>query len=277
MILMAGEQVIHALRSLMPHILVCLACGMLFCLGPRTNPQHFNSMQPMRTLLLCSLLSFSSCATQSPAPEASVRAGVNERFLDPELNVAEYVELFEGESREIAVHREAIVAALKIQTGSRVADIGAGTGLFMDSLAQAVGSEGKLVAVEISTGFLKHLEERAQEAGYTQVEVALCSERSVELAPESIDLAFICDTYHHFEYPNSTMTSLRRALRPGGRLVVIDFDRIEGVTRQWMLDHVRASKQVFRSEIEAAGFVFTGELSVPGLSENYMLQFRRLD
>jgi ubiquinone/menaquinone biosynthesis C-methylase UbiE len=239
----------------------------------------------MRNSLLLLFLLLGSCASEAELaensvelnpPEASVREGVNERFLDPELNVANYVDLFEGESREIAQSRDAILAALNLKPGMCVADIGAGTGLFMEGLAQAVGSEGKLFAVDISPGFLEHLDERAKQAGLHQVQVVQCSERSVELEPNSIDFALICDTYHHFEFPNSTMTSLRRALRPGGRLVVIDFERIEGVTREWLLEHVRASKEVFRSEIEAAGFVFSGEFPVAGLSENYVIQFQKI-
>lgn len=230
----------------------------------------------MRLSLLAPLLLFVACT--SPAqqqPEASVRQGVNERFLDPSLDVTEYVELFEGESREIALQRDGILQALQLRPGMAVADIGAGTGLFMDPIVGAVGATGKLYAVDISPGFLKHLSERAAAANHTQVEVVQCSERSVELAPNSVDVALICDTYHHFEFPHSTMTSLYEALRPGGRVVVIDFERIEGVSRPWILDHVRASRQVFRAEIEQAGFVYTGELEVPGLSENYVLQFQR--
>ena len=56
----------------------------------------------------------------------------------------------------------------------------------------------------------------------------VATDRSVELPAASIDLAFICDTYHHFEFPLRTMESLHRALRPGGQVVVIDFERIEG-------------------------------------------------
>ena len=90
-----------------------------------------------------------------------------------------------------------------------------------------------------------------------------------------LDLVFICDTYHHFEYPQTTLASLHAALRPGGMLAVVDFERIEGVSRPWVLNHMRAGKEVFRSEIEAAGFRFLEEVEVAGLEENYLLLFRR--
>src|SRR5690606_28394541 len=95
------------------------------------------------------------------------------------------------------------------------------------------------------------------------------------LPKASIDVIFVCDTYHHFSHPESTLASLHRALRPGGRLVVVDFERIPGVSREWLLDHVRAGKEVFRAEIEAAGFVLDREVEIAGLEENYCLTFTR--
>jgi hypothetical protein len=92
---------------------------------------------------------------------------------------------------------------------------------------------------------------------------------------ESIDFAFICDTYHHFEYPMGTMHSLVKALKKGGTLVVIDFERIEGQSSKWLLGHVRAGKEVFRKEIEDAGLTFVEEIKVDGFKENYFLRFRK--
>lgn len=87
----------------------------------------------------------------------------------------------------------------------------------------------------------------------------------------------MCDTYHHFEYPRATLASIRRALRPGGRLVVIDFERIPGKTRPWLLSHVRAGKAVFRGEVEKAGFAFVREAEIEGFRENYFLLFRKAE
>ena len=109
----------------------------------------------------------------------------------------------------------------------------------------------------------------------TNVSPVLCSEDSVNLPKNSIDVAFICDTYHHFEYPNSTMHSLFQAIQPGGRLILIDFERIPGTTREWVLGHVRAGKSDFRAEIESVGFVFLKEVNIAGLKENYFLVFSK--
>jgi predicted methyltransferase len=214
-------------------------------------------------------------ACSSPAPDAPPHEDINARFLAPDLDVAEYAEVFEGESREIARRREQIAAALELSPGMAVADVGAGTGLFLEPFAKRVGPAGRLYAVEISPRFREHLAERARKAGLAQVEVIAASERSSQLAPGSIDLAFVCDTYHHFEFPEPTLASLKEALRPGGALVVIDFERIPGKTSDWILEHVRAGKAEVIREIEAAGFALEREIRIEGLSDNYVLRFRR--
>src|SRR5207247_331024 len=77
-----------------------------------------------------------------------------------------------------------------------------------------------------------------------------------DLPEASINLVYTCDTYHHFEHPGETLQSIRRALKPGGRMVVIDFQKIPGETHQQRIDHVRADKETAIKEIEAAGFRF---------------------
>jgi ubiquinone/menaquinone biosynthesis C-methylase UbiE len=211
----------------------------------------------------------------SVGEEPSVRPGANETFLSEDLDVARFIEIFESESREIYAQRELIVAALGLEPGDSIADIGAGTGLFLGLFAREVGSTGRVYAVEVSPKFVEHLRARVRDEGLSSVTVVPGGERSVELPPASIDLAFVCDTYHHFEYPRSVLASLLSAIRPGGALVVIEFERVEGESNEWILEHVRAGRDVFITEIRAAGFEFVEELSIPTLKENYVLRFRR--
>ncbi len=205
----------------------------------------------------------------------SVKPGINDSFTDPELDVSKFVKRFEGESREIFAHRAKIARAVGLQKGQAVADIGAGTGLFVEMFAKDVGTGGKVYAVDIAEKFVAHIDERAKRHHLSHVEGVLCTDRDAKLPEASVDAIFVCDTYHHFEYPAATLASLHRALRPGGQLVVIDFERIPGQSRPWLLGHVRAGKSVFRSEIEAAGFELEEEVEIPGLKENYFLRFRR--
>lgn len=212
---------------------------------------------------------------ESPSPPAeSVKPGINDEFLSPELDVGRFVGIFEGESREIARQRDEIVRALGLRGGEELADVGAGTGLFLEAFATAVGAEGRVFAVDLSPRFLDFLRERVRLGDLANVEVVACSERSVELPVGAIDVAFLCDTYHHFEYPEDSLASIHRALRARGALVVVDFERVPGLSRPWILEHVRAGKEAVSAEIQAAGFELEAELPA-GLAENYMLRFRK--
>ena len=222
-------------------------------------------------LTLLSLLALSL----APAQDQSVKPGINDKFLDPELKVEDWTSKFETESREVFDQRARIVEEASLKPGMVVADIGAGTGLFTLPFSQAVGDTGKVYAVDIAKNFLAHIRARATQAKAPNIEPVLCTEKSVELPENSIDLAFICDTYHHFEYPTHSLESLYRAVRPGGALVLIEFHRIPGVTSDFLLEHVRAGQDVFTREIEAAGFVLDRELPLDGLEDNYVLRFVR--
>jgi ubiquinone/menaquinone biosynthesis C-methylase UbiE len=211
---------------------------------------------------------------KTPTDESSVKPGINEKFLDPDLKVGEWTRKFETESREIYHLRDKIVVAAGIKPGITVADIGAGTGLFTLPFSEAVGADGRVYAVEIAKNFLEHIRARAAKVNAANVRTILCNERSVELPEASVDLAFICDVYHHFEYPKSTLSTLHRAIKPGGELVLIDFKRIPGESSDFIMNHVRAGQEVFESEIAAAGFEKTAEVS-DLLKENYFVRFSR--
>lgn len=213
-------------------------------------------------------------AAAAGAQEKSVRPGINEKFLDPDLQPAEWTEKFETESREIFHEREKILSAVGLKPGQVVADIGAGTGLFTLPFAKAVGEKGKVYAVEIARNFLKLIQTRAERASVPNIETIHCTERSVELPEATVDVAFICDVYHHFEFPQDSMKSLFRAMKPGGELVLIDFVRVEGKSSDWVLGHVRAGQEVFEKEIESAGFQKVGEVA-DVLKENYIVRFKK--
>jgi len=208
------------------------------------------------------------------APEPSVRPGANQQYLDQDLSV--WQQRFESAGREIFDHRTEILTAAGVKPGMRVADVGAGTGLFTFAFAEAVGRGGRVYAVDITPKFINHLRAEARRRRTPNVTPVLSKPRAVTLPPASVDLIFLCDTYHHFEYPRSMNRSMLRALRPGGTLVLIDFARIEGKTPKWILEHVRAGQDGFTEELVAAGFVPIDEPPpVPGLKENYFVRFTR--
>jgi SAM-dependent methyltransferase len=208
-----------------------------------------------------------------PAHEKSVKPGINDRyFADPDP--AKWRANFETESREIFTLRETIVAACELSPGQIVADVGAGSGLFTFLFAKKVGPTGKVIAVDILPEFLAEIQKIAERNGLQIVSTLVCTEDTVPLPASSVDVIFICDTYHHFEYPETELASLHRALRPNGTLIVIDFIRIPGISRPWILDHVRAGQEIVESEITAAGFSKIDEKKGI-LAENWFSRFRK--
>jgi predicted methyltransferase len=237
------------------------------------------SLAGMRNLAIAVLLAAAPliaglAACSAVSPETNVRPGINDDYTNPALDVDMMVKRFEAESREVFAKRSAIARAVGLSPGMAVADVGAGTGVFVDFFAGDVQANGKVYAVDIAPKFVEHLRERAAARNQPQVEAVLCTADDAKLPAASCDAVFTCDTYHHFEYPHSTLTSIHRALRPHGQLVIVDFERIPGVSRQWTLDHVRCDKQQVIREVLAAGFVLVEEVPV-GLHENYLLRFRR--
>lgn len=213
--------------------------------------------------------------TDSPQSvvDSSGKPGINDRFLDPKLDVSEWLGRFEIESREVYAARERVLDACEIKPGMKVADIGAGTGFYSRLFASAVGKDGWVYAVDISSRFLEHINDNSHQDGVENITSVLCTADSIRLPPNSVDIVFICDTYHHFEFPQLTLASIHRALKPGGTLVVIDFERIPGKSRDFIVDHVRAGKEVFQAEIAEAGFRFLDEINLPSFKENYLIRF----
>jgi predicted methyltransferase len=218
------------------------------------------------TALFLTALVFSVVARDGADP------AINRPYLDPDF--AQWVERFESPGREVYDQRMAIVAASGVKPGMRVADIGAGTGLFTLLFARVVGPSGQVYAVDISPTFTDNIHKRARSEGLNNIHAVVNTQNDARLAANSIDLAFVCDTYHHFEQPHAMLASLYRALKADGTLVIIDFVRVEGQSSGWVLDHVRTGKETVIREVEAAGFKFLGEEKL--LKENFFLHFRKL-
>jgi ubiquinone/menaquinone biosynthesis C-methylase UbiE len=220
-------------------------------------------------MLCCALF----LLTPLSAQEESVKPGINDKFVD-NPKVPEWTERFESEGREVYEQRNAIVAACHVEPGMSVADIGAGTGLFTRLFAPLVGKQGKVYAVDIAETFVKHTEMSCHVRGWKHVEGIVCDQDDANLPPDSIDLAFICATYHHFEFPFKSLHSILDALKPGGQLVIVDFERIDGTSSDWILGHVRAGKDIVRAEIEKNGFELVEE-NKDLFKENYLLRFKK--
>jgi ubiquinone/menaquinone biosynthesis C-methylase UbiE len=197
--------------------------------------------------------------------------GVNAPFHQPDSE--RWNRILEQPGRELFDRRQAIVAALGLNPGMMVADVGAGTGLFTVPFAQAVGPEGRVYAVDVAAEFIDNIERRVRDQGLGNVVGIVNNQHSTLLPPQSLDLVFLADTYHHFEQPADMLRSIHGALRPGGELVVIDIQREPATSSPWVMHHVRAGRGQVIAEVELAGFRFTRE--EPILRGNFFLRFRK--
>jgi ubiquinone/menaquinone biosynthesis C-methylase UbiE len=116
-----------------------------------------------------------------------------------------------------------VLAALELKPGMTVADIGAGTGYYSWRMAQSVGTGGTVYAVDIQPEMIKLLEQQVAKRGATNVKAVLGTLTDPHLPAGALDLVIMVDVYHEFEFPYEMLTAITRALKPGGRLVFIEF------------------------------------------------------
>lgn len=114
------------------------------------------------------------------------------------------------------------LAALNLTPDAVIADIGAGSGYYTFRIAPLV-PDGKVVAVDIQPEMIAHLEAKEEELGFDNVVAHLGEIDDTRLEPESIDAAFMVDAYHEFSHPREMMESIVAALRPGGRVILLEF------------------------------------------------------
>lgn len=159
----------------------------------------------------------------------------------------------ERSGREAEEQPQKLIADLNLKPTSVVADIGAGTGYFSFRIAPRV-PQGKVFAVDVQPEMLSILEQVKTEKGISNVEPVLGSVKNPNLPPNSVDLALMVDAYHEFEYPLEMMTELRRSLKVGGKVVLVEY-RGENPFVLIKPLHKMTIKQV-RQEITSAGFTY---------------------
>ncbi len=200
---------------------------------------------------------------------------MNKQFQKEDLDVKAFVARFENDTRDIYAQRKQIVSAIGLRPGMGVADIGAGTGLYTFLFAEQVGPKGQVYAVDISPAFLGYIRKQVKERGLEGVvKPTRGADGTTNLPPASIDVAFICATYHHFEHPQKILSSIHQALRPGGRLVLIDFD-LHKESGSHGGHRARAEKEVYFREVQAAGFGPPKTNDAVALKENFFAVFEK--
>ena len=153
---------------------------------------------------------------------------------------------------------EAPEKALKIigvQRGSTVADVGAGSGYFTVKLAALVGPAGRVYANDIQSGMLDIIRRKLERDRLTNVTLVLGTDDDPRLPPASLDMALLVDVYHEFHAPQVMLTRLREALKPGGRLVLLEY-REEDPDVPIRPEH-KMSVAGAKLEVEHEGFTLT--------------------
>lgn len=174
---------------------------------------------------------------------------VIEREIAPATENAPF---FDRPDRDKEERPDLLIGALHIQPGATVADIGSGTGYFTWRLAQQVGPQGKVYAVDLQESMLDLTKAAVDAHKLTNVEYVRATERSPRLPERSIDLAFVAYAYHEFGDPEAMMASIRRALKPGGRVVILEYAKESRIAPASPLH--KMSFEEIRREIEPMGF-----------------------
>ena len=199
---------------------------------------------------------------------------LNDSFANPDAQ--QWVARFERAGRAVYDARFALLDVLSLRPGMSVADIGAGSGFFGRLIAERVAPSGQVYGVDIAESLVTHMAETAEKMGIANFHAILGGASSPRLDSNSVDAVYIMDAYHHFEFPAEMLAEIKRAMRPGSELLLIEYERIPGVTPQGRLAMLRAGKDVFRSEFIEAGFEFVEEVQLIGELDpsSYALHFR---
>lgn len=190
-------------------------------------------MRPFVHVLLCVALAACTRAAD-PAPTTNryefrkehSRDGIGKFYLGREIahvmghQAADWLERPERGEEE---HTDKLVEQLKARPGDIVADIGAGTGYFSRRIAKRILPNGTVLAVDIQPEMLQLLTNRMAEAGITNVKPVLGTITDPRLPTNAVDLAFMVDVYHEFDHPFEMMQAITRSLKPGGRVVLVEF------------------------------------------------------
>jgi arsenite methyltransferase len=163
---------------------------------------------------------------------------------------------YEGLNRDDWQQPQRVIESLQIEPGASIADLGAGSGYFTFRLAEAAGPDGRIYAVDVDEDMTSLIETKTKERGIKNIETILAQPETPHLPPAAIDLIFTSNTYHHIEDRVRYFAALRKALRPGGRLAIIELNG-----QSWFIGlfgHYTPSESIQR-EMAQAGYRLTQE------------------
>ena len=182
--------------------------------------------------------------------------GINKWYMGRQIAhvMSHYgIDWLEREEREMEENTSLLLKNLAVKPGMVVADIGAGSGYHSALLSKMVGT-GKVFAVDVEPEMIAYLNARIKQEKLTRIVPVLSTEQKVSLPENTIDMMLLVDVYHEFSFPYEMALSMRAALKPGGKLVLVEF-RAEDATVPIKTIHKMSEAQAIK-EFKAAGFAF---------------------
>jgi ubiquinone/menaquinone biosynthesis C-methylase UbiE len=206
---------------------------------------------------------FAAVAWLLAAPPAQAQLG--SRPVD------EWIKTLDGPARIAALKIDEVVAAMKLQPGQTVADIGAGTGLLEVPLAKAVGPNGRVYAEDVDAGFFPEIRKRAADAQLTNVEPVLGAFTDPKLPVKNVDVVLFHDVLHHIEKRAEYVKTLAGYVAPAGRIVVVDYEPGKGPHRDQ--PQMEVSRHQLGTWMRDAGFRQVDDVKL--FPEKYVLIYAR--
>ncbi len=182
---------------------------------------------------------------------AQVAEKANQNYQTPEAR-QRMIQTLTDPARDARQRPRELIAALGIKPGMTVIDLGTGPGYMLPHLSEAVGAGGRVIGQDVFPDFLD--EARQRTSALKNVSFVQGTTKSTGLPANSADLILVLDVYHHLDYPEQTLADLRRALKSGGRLAIVEYHKNDIAMNGGAKEHVRLGESDAIAEIESNGF-----------------------
>ena len=224
-------------------------------------------------LFIAVFFTFSANAQERYTIKAGDPNGIKKWYMGRQIAqvMSHYgIDWLERQEREMEENTSQLLKNLAIKPGMVIADIGAGSGYHSTLMSKMVGN-GKVYAVDVEPEMIAYLNDRITLEGTKNIVPVLSTEQSISLPGKAIDMMLLVDVYHEFSYPYEMALSMLNALKPGGKLVLVEF-RSEDPMVPIKTIHKMSEAQAVK-ELKAAGFIF--EKNISNLPWQHCLIFRK--